>query len=477
MLHRELLIDGHFYGGPCDQSVAKAVIRNPWNGETVGTAAEASWVEARAAVEAAHRAFASWRHSKRQERADLLTSIADSIANRLDELSELLMLEVGKPITLAQGEVKRMELTFRLAAESALTFGKEQLDVSYDRRANGHRVSVNRFPLGVILAIAPYNWPYNLAAHKLAPAIATGNTVVLKGSSLSPLTTLTLGRLIHEAGCPAGIVNVINADGATAERMAELPQIAKISFTGSPKVGWHLKRKLADHPVTLELGGNAFAIVGPDVPVEDVAASLIGSAFAYAGQICISTQHILLPEDGFEHSLSVLVEAARACPFGDPALPETVCGPLIHEDAAKKVESWIQEAIAAGATLHCGGSRKGNRLEPAVLSNVPPQVKLSCEEVFGPVVTVEPYAAFDDALARINSSEYGIHAALFTHREDLVQLAYRELEVGGLIVNDPPTLRFDKMPYGGVKRSGFGREGIEYAMAEMTTPKTLVWRP
>lgn len=477
MLHRELLIGGHFFGGPCDQSVAKSVSRNPYNGHTVGTAAEAGWTEAQAAAEAAAKAFGTWRFSSRSERRELLLAIQAGLASRADELADLMRQEIGKPIALAKGEVQRAILTFGLAAEAAMDFGKEAIGVTYDPRDRGHRVSAHRFPIGPILAIAPYNWPINLAAHKLAPALATGNTVVLKGSEKAPLCTLTLGQIIHEAGCPDGVVNALNADARTTERLAGAPEIAMISFTGSPTVGWHIKRSFPEKRVVLELGGNAFAILAQDADVQAAATKLAASAFGYAGQVCISAQHVLVHQSRYDEARAALIAATEALVFGDPEDAGTLCGPMIDQAAAERVEGLVQEALAMGATRLAGGERKREMMPPTLLEGVPPTARLSREEAFGPVLTIEPFATLDEAMVRVNDSEYGIHASLFTNDDASIQEAYRRLEVGGLIVNDAPTLRFDAMPYGGVKRSGFGREGVRIAMDEMTEPKTLVIAP
>ncbi len=463
-------------GGPCDQSIGKQLVRNPHDGSTVGTAAEGDFTELRAAIESAHEAFQSWRFSPRRQRQSLLREIASSVRTRREELADLLTREVGKPITWSLAELDRTALTFDLAGDLVSSYGFEELPVDIDPRGVGHRLTVERRPIGVIFAMTPYNWPYNLSAHKIAPALATGNTMVLKASPLAPMSTLQLAQLIHEAGCPAGVLNAWNGPTRVVEKLIDHPNIRMLSFTGSAAVGWKLKERLHDRKVLLELGGNASAIVEPDAELEWATKRLIAGAYGYAGQVCISVQHVLVHHSLYDEMVRRLTEATEQCPTGDPLKSETVCGPLISIEAAEKVQSFVDEAIAAGAQLLAGGTSHGTVVRPTLLSHVPQTVRLSNEEVFGPVLTIAPYRDLGEAIAAVNRSQYGIHCGLFTHDEQTIQTAFRELEVGGLIVNDYPTLRFDNMPYGGVKRSGIGREGVRYAMDEMTEPKSLLVR-
>lgn len=472
MTHFELLIDGMFVGGPCDQSIGKQVVRAPYDLEFVGTAAEGGLGELRACVEAAHHAFQTWRKSPRHERQALLRRIASLVRERQDELVELLTREVGKPITWSRAEVTRLAITFEDAADLLATFGHTALPVDLDPRGVGHRATVERFPRGVIFCIVPYNWPFNLAAHKIAPALATGNTVVLKVSPLAPLSTLALARLIHEAGCPAGVVNAWNGPAPVAQKvLTEDKRIRMLSFTGSGAVGWKLKSLLPDRMVTLELGGDAFSIVHDDADLDWAVTRNVTGAFGYAGQICISVQHILVHASLYPAFLDRFVEATRKCPTGAPMDPATICGPLISDEAANRVVNLI-----AGHEIAVGGRRTGRVVEPTILVNVPADSRLFQEEAFGPVVTVSPYEELGEAVATVNRSPFGIQAGLFTHDLRVMEQAYREIETGGLIVGDTPSLRFDNLPYGGVKQSGFGREGVAEAMTEMTEPKALVIR-
>lgn len=476
MPHAEMLIAGHFIGGPCDQSVPKSVLRNPFNGSVAGTAAEGGPNEAEAAVAAAHEAFETWRFSPPEERAALLDRIASTIRERREELAELLVGEIGKPIVWARGEVDRMAVTFSLSAQSARELAPTAQDLEYDSRGRAYEGSWQRVPLGPTLCIVPWNWPFNLAAHKIGPALAAGNTVVLKPSSISPISTLTLARLIHECGCPPGVINAINIPGRIAQDLAQDPRIKKVSFTGSPEIGWKLKSLLPKKRVTLELGGDASAIVLPDADLDWAAVRCAQSAFGYAGQVCISLQHVWAAESIYDAVRERLIRETDGCPTGDPRIEETVCGPVISSEEADRVEAWISEAVSQGAKVLVGGGREGNVLFPTLIENVPQNTSLGCQEVFGPVLTLNRVRSLDEAIERVNASNYGIHASVFTSDSAKADEAVRKLEVGGVVVNDFPSLRFDGLPYGGVRESGFGREGVPFAIEEMSELKSVVKR-
>lgn len=471
-----MLINGVFIGGVCDQGTGKEVVRNPFDGSLVGTAAEGAWADADAALHAAQHAYRTWRTSGLNDRQRLLRRIASLVRERHEELSQLLVAEIGKPIVWARGETSRLAITFDLAAAELDHWGRETVPLDADPRGADYSAFVERQPRGVVLGIVPYNWPYNLAAHKLAPAIATGNTIVIKPSQQALLSTLTLGRLIHEAGCPPGVVNFVNVHSKVAERMVVDDRVSYVSFTGSPRVGWHLKELAFGKHVGLELGGDASAVVFPDSSqsVQPIAARLASGAYGYAGQICISVQHAWVDAEQYDSVRSALIHATEHCPTGDPSLETTVCGPLISSEAADKVENWISEAVSAGARVIAGGGREGNILRPTLIEGVETPMKIACEEVFGPVLTLRPFTTVDSVIEAINASQYGIHVGVFTTEPTRIERFFNEVEVGGVVVDDYPTMRFDLLPYGGVKRSGFGREGVRYAMQEMTEPKSLV---
>jgi glyceraldehyde-3-phosphate dehydrogenase (NADP+) len=333
-----------------------------------------------------------------------------------------------------------------------------------------------RVPLGPVAAFAPFNFPLNLVAHKIAPCLASGNTMVLKPPPQAPLTALRLGRILLEAGVPPGVVNILPCDIPIAEGLVGDPRIQFITFTGSAKVGWHLKANSGKKGVLLELGGNAAAVVHMDADLPWVAKRLAVGAFAYAGQICISVQRILVHEAVYERFVEQFLAEVDALPVGDPLDAKTVVGPLIDRAAADRVERWTSEAVAGGAQALRSMSRKDNVIAPIVLANTRPEMAVSCEEVFGPVVTLAPYRSFDDALVAVNDSRYGLQAGVFSHDLRRVFEAIDRLDVGGVIINDYPTFRVDHTPYGGMKDSGLGREGVKYAMDAMTQIKTAVFR-
>ncbi len=359
-----MLIAGHFVGGPCDQATGKLVVRSPFDGAVVGTAAEGAWHEANAALDAACEAFEAWRESLLDVRSALLARIALSIRDRADELANLLVDEIGKPIVWARGEVARCALTFELASQACLELGPKAADLGADPRAAQFTASVQRFPVGPVLGIVPYNWPLNLAAHKIAPALAAGCPIIVKPSSQAPLSTLTLVRIVHEAGCPAGVIGAVVCPSKIAERMALDERVAKVSFTGSPSVGWRLKELLPRKRVTLELGGDASAIVMPDADLDWAVERIVWGKFGYAGQICISVQHARVHTEVYEAVREKLVAATRSVRWGDPRDPGVVCGPVISDEAANRVESWIDEAVDMGARALVREPREGRIVKP-----------------------------------------------------------------------------------------------------------------
>lgn len=471
-----MLIDGHFIGGVCDYAVGKLVIKSPYDDSHVGTAAEGGWDEANAALNAAQEAFREGRLATPQDRHDLLMRVVLGIGERRDELVDLLVREIGKPVVQARGEVARMELTFRLAAQAALEMNLRPVDLSYDPRGSDYRGGVQRFPVGPVLAIVPYNWPLNLAAHKLAPALACGCPVVLKPSNQSPLSTLLLARILHEAGAPPGTVCAVVVPSAIAQKMALDPRIAKVSFTGSPKVGWHLKSLLPQKRVTLELGADSRAIVTESADLDAAIPKLVHGAFAYAGQICISVQHIRVHRSRFVEARERLIEAVRDVPFGDPSDESVVCGPVISAEAKVRILGAIEGAEVIAQSSHLVGEDRHNLIPPTLLENIPSTTPVACEEIFGPVVTLAAYDDLDAEIDALNASPFGIHVGVFTADEAQKRRVFERANVGGVVVNDVPTVRFDALPYGGNKQSGFGREGIEEAIFSMTEPKSWVER-
>jgi glyceraldehyde-3-phosphate dehydrogenase (NADP+) len=449
-------------------------ITNPFNGEILADVCQATKAEAEQAIETAVGAFPAMRQLPAYVRSAALSTIAVELDARKETLARSITAEAGKPITDARREVQRAIQTFTVAAEEAKRISGEVLPMDVAPGAEAYLGMVRRFPIGPVLGITPFNFPLNLVAHKVAPALAVGNPIVLKPAPKTPLTALMLGEIVMGAGLPAGALSVLPCSNAVAEQMVMDPRFKLLSFTGSAAVGWMLKAKSGKKRVLLELGGNAGVIVEPDADLDLAVERCAVGGFGYAGQSCISVQRILVHDTIFDRFVNKLVARVSKIKSGDPADDKTVVGPLIDETAARRVESWIGEAVAQGAKVLIGGKRLGAFLEATVLTDVTPTMKVSCQELFGPVVTVSRYSQFADALGVLNDSDFGLQAGVFSSAVNRVFRAYRDLEVGTVLANEIPTFRLDHMPYGGVKESGLGREGVRYAIEEMTEPKLLV---
>ena len=393
---------------------------------------------------------------------------------REQELASTIALEAGKPVKDARGEVRRAVTTFQLAAEEAKRLGGEVMPLDVSPGSEGRFGIVRRFPVGPVFGIAPFNFPLNLVAHKVAPAMAAGNPMLLKPSPKTPITALMLGEIVTQAGWPVGGLNIINCTNEDTLAIWQDQRIKKLSFTGSAKVGWMLKAHAGTRKVTLELGGNAGVIVHNDADIGFAARRCTVGAFSNAGQVCISVQRIYVERSVFDAFRDEYLANCRKIKSGDPLDEATELGPMIEEEAAKRTEEWVREAVSDGAKALLGGTRKGSFMEPTVLTNTKPSMRVCGEEVFAPIVTLEPYDDFEEALKEVNRGLYGLQAGVFTNDMSRVLRAYEALEVGGVIINDIPTYRVDNMPYGGVKMSGFGREGLKYAIEEMTEPRLLV---
>jgi acyl-CoA reductase-like NAD-dependent aldehyde dehydrogenase len=446
----------------------------PYDGRVVARIFRAAPAHVDAAIAASVRAFETTRKLPSHERQRVLHEVAEGIAGRKEEMALTLALEAAKPIRLARQEVERAVFTFQVAAEEATRIGGEWLPLDLQPATTGRWAMVRRFPIGPIASITPFNFPLNLVAHKLAPAMAAGCTVVHKPPPQTPVCSLLLGQIVQQAGWPDGALNVLPLSNADAEPLVTDDRLKMLSFTGSAAVGWELKKKAGKKRVTLELGGNAGVIVHDDADLAYAAERCTQGGFAYAGQTCISVQRILVAHHVFDNFLAEFVPRVRKLQLGDPLDETTDVGPMLSEAAAQRAEEWIAEATADGAKLLCGGNRRGKLLEPTVLTGTKPEQRVNCQEIFAPVVTVEPYEDFEAALGRVNVSPYGLQAGIFTRDARLIFQAYEELQVGGVIVGDVPTFRIDHMPYGGVKDSGLGREGVRYAIEEMTERKLLV---
>lgn len=426
------------------------------------------------AVTAAVRAFEVMKTLPAYERGNILRAISAGIRERREEIAMVMTLESGKPIRDALVEVDRATLTFRLGAEEAERMGGEVIPLDLMPASKGRVGITRRFPLGPIAAISPFNFPLNLAAHKLSPAIAAGNSIVLKPPSKDPLTMLTVAEIIEKAGVPEGAVSILPMSRTLGDRMVEDDRFKLLTFTGSPSVGWRMKERAGKKKVVLELGGNAGVIVDASADLDwAIKRSLVG-AFSYAGQVCISVQRMFIHRSVYDAFLDRFVEGARAIVTGDPADAETQLGPMVDEQQASRTQSWVREAEELGGRVLTGGQANGAFFPPTVLVDTPSTAQVCSNEAFAPLVVAFPFDDFGEAIRAVNDSFYGLQTGVFTNDLGNAWRAFNELEVGGVIVNDVPTYRIDHMPYGGVKDSGLGREGLRWAIEDMTELRLMV---
>jgi acyl-CoA reductase-like NAD-dependent aldehyde dehydrogenase len=465
---------GYFLNGGWSTHGRESVVTAPYDHSILAVLSEAERADAEVAVESAVQAFAATRRMSSQQRSSILREIAHGLSNRREEFARTICQEAAKPIKTARIEVDRAINTFQIAAEESTRIYGEYLPLDTLDSTAGRWGIVRRFPLGPIFAITPFNFPLNLVAHKIAPALAAGCPIILKPAPQTPISALMLAEIIDDTPWPDGALAVMPLSNDSAGMVVADDRIKLLTFTGSAAVGWQLKNQAGKKRVTLELGGNAGVIVHKDADLEYAVHRCIAGGFSYAGQTCISVQRIVVHHDLFEEFKKRLVEGVRKLKCGDPMQETTDVPPLIREQDAVRVVQWVDEAVEAGAKLLCGGKRTGSLVEPTVLTETTPDMRVNCAEVFGPVVTVEEYEIFDEALNLINNSEYGLQAGLFTRDAVLIQTAFDGMDVGGLIVGDVPTFRADQMPYGGVKNSGLGREGVRYAIEDMTERKLMV---
>jgi acyl-CoA reductase-like NAD-dependent aldehyde dehydrogenase len=449
-------------------------VKSPYNQEVVARVATPTDDDIEAAVAAASETFDSARKLPIHARADALMHISRRLEERSDEVAELIAREGGKPLKWAKVEAARATSTFRWAAEETRRFSGELMRLDTDAALGARLGIIRRFPFGPVLGIAPFNFPVNLVAHKMAPALAVGAPIVIKPATKTPLGALFLGELFSETDLPAGMCSVLPVSGTQAGEMAGDARFAKISFTGSSEVGWELKRQNPKKAVTLELGGNAGVIVHSDADLATAAQRIAFGGYYQAGQSCISVQRVLVHNDVEREFNDLLVSEVEKLKTGDPMDPETDVGPLIDHASLERVSAWVDEAVQAGAEVLTGGKREDPFYRPTVLTRTRPEMKVRCEEVFGPVITVGAYRHFEGAIAEVNNSKYGLQAGVFTADMNRLLTAHRDIEVGGVIGNDVSAFRADQMPYGGTKDSGSGREGLRYAMEEMTEPRILV---
>ena len=449
-------------------------VKSPYDGKLVASVASPGKRDVEDAVAAAAKAFEETRKLPIHSRAGALDHISARLQERADEVAEVIAREGGKPLKWARVEAARAVSTFRWASEECRRWGGELMRLDTEASLGSRVGLVRHFPLGPVLAITPFNFPVNLVAHKMAPALAVGAPIVIKPATKTPLGALLLGELFGETELPEAMLSVLPIGGAEAGELAKDERFAKISFTGSSQVGWDLRAADPKKAVTLELGGNAGVIVHSDADLDTAAQRIAFGGYYQAGQSCISVQRVLVHEEVEEGFTKKLVEEVGKLKTGDPMDPDSDVGPLIDHDSLERVSAWVDEAVQGGSEILIGGKREDPFYAPTVLAKTKRDMKVRQEEIFGPVVTLESYSDFDDAIERVNETRYGLQAGVFTKDIDRIFTAHRDIVVGGIIVNDISAFRADQMPYGGSKDSGVGREGLRYAMQEMTEERILV---
>ncbi|MFC4304408.1 aldehyde dehydrogenase family protein [Cohnella boryungensis] len=467
-------------GGEWRQAKRYEPLTSPYSGETLTQIAQASPAEAELAIETAHEAFAAYGLMPAFRRSQILYRVADIIDRRREELAALAALEAAKPLKAARAEIARTIETYRFAAEAAKSITGEQVAMDAAEGGQGRMGFTLRTPIGVVTAITPFNFPFNLVAHKVGPALAAGNAIVLKPAEQTPLSALALADMFSEAGLPSGVLNIVTGAGAElGEILTAHPLVKKVSFTGSHTVGEIIQRQAGLRRTTLELGSNAALIVDKGTDIEPIIDRCVAGAFGYNGQVCISLQRILVHASLYSRFTELFAAAASRLVVGSPLEENTDITSLISAKAANRIADWVDEAVAAGASIVTGGRRsteQGNSIyEPTVLRDVPRFAKVWTEEVFGPVAVLASFENLDEAIREVNASRYGLMAGVYTPDLNSAFKAARQLEAGGVVINDIPTFRVDQMPYGGVKDSGKGTEGVAYAVQEMTQLKLIAF--
>jgi acyl-CoA reductase-like NAD-dependent aldehyde dehydrogenase len=473
----ELGEHGPIVGGDELRTGSAYAVRSPYDDAPVALVHRAAPAEIEEAIARAAASFETTRHLASWQRAGVLERVSAAIAERRDELARTISLEGGKPIKHARLEVDRASFTFKVAAEEAKRIYGELVPLDWIPGNEGRTAHVRRVPLGPIAGITPFNFPLMLVAHKVAPALAAGNPIVLRPASQTPVSSIALTRLILDAGWPEDAIAVVPSSTDDARPLVEDDRIRLLTFTGSPAVGWSLKARAGKKRVTLELGGNAPVIVDAGADLAYVAERIAWGATVQSGQSCISVQRVYVHAGAYDELVPQLVERFGALQTGDPLDEDTDVGPLIDDSAVERVEEWVREAVEQGGRALAGGAREGRIWQPTVLADVREEMRVSCQEVFAPLVCVFRSEDVDDAIRAAGTSDFGLQAGLFTNDMRVVERAFDRIEVGGLIVNDVPTFRVDHMPYGGVKESGFGREGLRYAIEEMSELKLVTFNP
>jgi len=450
------------------------IVTNPYNSSEVAKTFLAGEAELSKAIAKAGKVAYEMANIPAFTRYAILKQISEELLSMRQQFAELITFESGKTIRNALAEVDRSIQTFTIAAEESKRLPAEYFSIDWTPAGAGKEGFVKYFPIGIVAGIAPFNFPLNLAVHKIAPAIAAGCPIILKPSSLTPLSTLMLAQIIDKTVLPKGAISILPMNRETGNKLVTDERISLLSFTGSPVVGWKMKRDAGNKKVVLELGGNAGVIISHGTDLEATVAKCVAGGFSYAGQVCIHTQRIYVLKDLFESFAFKFVEKAKKLKSGNPLDPTTDIAVMIDETNAIRVEKWVNEAVKEGAKILAGGKRENSFMQPTVLTGSKEDMEVCAAEVFGPVVVIEPVSSFAEAIERLNSGRFGLQAGVFTDSISEMNLAFNHLKVGGVIINDVPTFRVDHMPYGGIKDSGLGREGVKYAILDMMEPRLLV---
>ncbi len=467
----KLLINGEWVRAIRESSLQ---VRNPYNQELLGTIPKATRQQVDNAIQSAQEAFKITKNFPAHKRALILEHTSDIIKERKEELAQTITLESGKPIKLAKGEVDRASETFKFASEEAKRLYGETIPMDASAKGENRIGFTFREPLGIIAAITPFNFPLNLVAHKIAPAIASGNTIVLKPSTYTPITAIKLGEIMIEAGLPQGVLNILTGTGSTiGDAIVRDTRISKITFTGSASVGLGITERAGLKRITLELGSNSPVIIDKDIGVslQKIVERCVFGSFAYSGQVCISIQRIYVHQNIKDQFIKQFLKTVSELKSGNPLDEDTDIGPMITKQEANRTKQWIDKAISEGAKVLIGNSHKDSMFKPTVLTNVTPEMKVVAREMFAPVVSIMGFEDWEQVIKKVNNSKYGLNAGVYTNDVKKALYASKNLEVGGIIINDIPTYRVDHIPYGGVKESGIGREGVKYAIQEMTQLK------
>ncbi len=462
-----------YLAGEWKDSDKSIEVINPYNKSIYGTVAAASPDDFTEAIARADEVFNEYRFYPSYKRSEALQFIASEIERRKDEFAETITCEMGKSLADSLGEVGRAVSVFAISAEEAKRMGGEVMSLDWAAGSENRWGIIRRFPMGVVAGISPFNFPLNLIAHKIGPALASGNTIVLKPASKTPITALKLAEIIDKTDLPKGICSILPASSKDTTPLIEDPRVKVITFTGSPVVGWKIKAISGKKRVVLELGGNAGVIVADDADIDYAVERIVFGGFAVSGQSCISVQRVFLHESIYDEFIRGFAERVSNLIVGNPLDSGVNVGPVVEENEAVRIEEWINEAVAGGAKVLAGGKREGGAVLPTILTNVNPDMKVCAMEVFAPLVTVFKYTDFKSAVDKINNSDFGLQAGIFTNRMKDIWYAYERIETGGVVINDVPTYRADHQPYGGMKDSGFGREGIRYSIEDYTEIKIL----